>query len=121
MNGRCGQCHYGSGDRGSAGQITAVTLRHPASRWVRMCAMRVRQLTAAACVIALSGAAHATAVAAGPRATARAAAVATGPSATRPTAAATAATPRFAVGEIVVGYTDRSRLTRIPGRGLVPR
>jgi fermentation-respiration switch protein FrsA (DUF1100 family) len=28
---------------------------------------------------------------------------------------------RFSVGEIVVGYTDRSRLVRLPGRGLVPR
>lgn len=27
----------------------------------------------------------------------------------------------FAVGEIVVGYTDRSRRVRLPGRGLVPR
>jgi dienelactone hydrolase len=31
------------------------------------------------------------------------------------------AIPRFGVGEIVVGYTDRSRLVRLPGRGLVPR
>jgi dienelactone hydrolase len=32
-----------------------------------------------------------------------------------------AATRRFGVGEIVVGYTDRGRLVRLPGRGLVPR
>jgi dienelactone hydrolase len=34
---------------------------------------------------------------------------------------ASAADRRFGVGEIVVGYTDRRRLVRLPGRGLVPR
>jgi dienelactone hydrolase len=36
-------------------------------------------------------------------------------------AAKSGVTTPFAVGEIVVGYRDRSRLVRLPGHGLVPR
>jgi dienelactone hydrolase len=39
----------------------------------------------------------------------------------RARAATGPAITRFSVGEIVVGYTDHSRLVRLPGRGLVPR